>query len=236
VLSKTLNTLSFVNTETMKTESAVPVGIQPHEMAITPDKTKAYVSNVGANTLSVIDLKNRKETKTISSADFLFPHGIVFTKDARRAFVTSEQKKKIVIIDAQKDVILRSIDTDQAGTHMVVLSPDGQWAYFTNRESNTVSVMDVNSTAIVANIPRRSRGGRDRAVAGRQPDLGGQSPRQFGNGDRRCETPGAGHAARRRGADSRRLQPGRKICFRPGGDVRRGLCLRRRFPAAAARH
>jgi len=153
VLNKQSNTLSFVNTATMKMESTVAVGVQPHEMAITPDRTKAYVSNVGANTLSVIDLKNRKATKTITSSDFQFPHGIVFTKDAKRALVTSEQKKKIIVIDAERDEIIRAIDTDQGGTHMVVLSPDGRWAYFTNRDSNTVSIMDVDSTAIVANIP-----------------------------------------------------------------------------------
>jgi YVTN family beta-propeller protein len=153
VLNKQSDSLSFVNVATLKAETTVKVGQTPHELAIHPEKTKAYVSNVGANSISVIDLKSRKETRKITSPDFQFPHGITFTKDGSRAIVTSEQRKKIVIIDAKTDEIIRSIDTDQAGTHMVVLSPDGGWAFFTNRESNTVSVMDMKNMAIVANSP-----------------------------------------------------------------------------------
>jgi YVTN family beta-propeller protein len=153
VLNKQSNTLSFVNAGTLKAEFAVPVGQTPHELAIHPNGTKAYVSNVGENSLSIVDLKNRKEVKKITSTDFQFPHGIAFTRDGRQAIVTSEQRNKIVIIDTTRDEVVRSIDTDQAGTHMVVLSADGLWAYFTNRESNTVSFMDMSKTAIVANIP-----------------------------------------------------------------------------------
>ena len=153
VLNKTSNTLSFINTATLKAEASVPVGSQPHELAINPARTKAYVSNVGANSLSVIDLKNRTETNKINSPDFKSPHGIVFTADSKRAFVTSEQNKKIFVLDAVKDEIVQTIDTDQEGTHMAVLSPDGRWAYFTNRLSNTISIVDVNAMKIVANVP-----------------------------------------------------------------------------------
>ncbi len=153
VLNKSSNSLSFVNVATMKTELSLVVGTEPHEMGIHPNRRKAYVSNVGANSVSVVDLKSRKETKQIVSPDFQFPHGIVFTRDGKRAIVTSERSNKIFVIDAERDEIMRAIDTDQGGTHMVVLSPDGLWAYFTNRDSNTVSVIDVNMMEIVANIP-----------------------------------------------------------------------------------
>src|SRR4051812_39211857 len=78
VLNKNSNTLSFINTASMKAEASVGVGRQPHEMAINPARTKAYVSNVGANSVSVIDLKTRTEAKKINSPDFKNPHGIVF--------------------------------------------------------------------------------------------------------------------------------------------------------------
>jgi YVTN family beta-propeller protein len=153
VLNKQSNSMSIVDSGTFEVTSTVSVGEQPHEMAILPGGDKAYVSNVGENSISVVDLKEGAETGKITTPDFSFPHGIAFTPDSRIAIVTSERTQKIVVIDARTDEILRSIDTAEAGTHMVVIDDTGRWAYFTNRESNTVSVMDLNDYRIVASIP-----------------------------------------------------------------------------------
>ena len=152
VLNKAADTLSVVNTGSLAVERTVPVGRGPHEMAISPDGTKAYVGNAEGNSISVIDLRTYTETKKITTPDFSFPHAIIFTPDGRRALVTSEQAMKIVLIDAVADAVIRSIDTDQGGTHMAVINKAGTWAYFTNRESNTVSFMDLGNYRTVANV------------------------------------------------------------------------------------
>lgn len=152
VVNKSENTVSVVDTATLEVSTTIPVGSNPHELAVTPDGTKAYVGNAGGNTISVIDLESRRETTRISSPDFAFPHGIAFTPDSARALVTSERNRKIFVIDAVEDAIVRAVDTDQGGTHMVVIDSRGEWAYFTNRESNTVSFMDLDSYNIVANV------------------------------------------------------------------------------------
>ena len=153
VLNKQSDTMSIVDAATLEVTRTVSVGEQPHELAILPGGDKAYVSNVGENTISVVDLKEGSETGKITTPDFSFPHGIAFTPDARIAVVTSERTQKIMIIDARNDEILRTIDTEELGTHMVVIDDTGRWAYFTNRESNTVSIMDLNDYRIVASIP-----------------------------------------------------------------------------------
>ena len=153
VVNKQSDTMSIVDPSTLDVGSTVEVGSQPHEMAITPSGAKAYVSNVGDNNVSVIDLGSGKETKKITSPDFSFPHGIAFTPDARIAILTSERTQKIFVIDATTDEIIRAVDTDQGGTHMVVIDGTGRWAYFTNRDSNSVSVMDLADYSLVATIP-----------------------------------------------------------------------------------
>ncbi len=153
VLNKQSDTMSIVDAGTLEVTATISVGEQPHELAILPGGDKAYVSNVGENTISVVDLKEGSETGKITTPDFSFPHGIAFTPDARIAVVTSERTQKIMIIDARNDEILRTIDTEEAGTHMVVIDDTGRWAYFSNRESNTVSIMDLNDYRIVASIP-----------------------------------------------------------------------------------
>src|SRR6516165_7183136 len=99
VLNKAGNSISFVNPTSMKSEQTVAVGKTPHEMAVAPHGSKAYVANTGENTVSVVDLMTRKELQKLTSADFGTPHGVAFTPDGRYAFVTSEGKKKIIVID-----------------------------------------------------------------------------------------------------------------------------------------
>ena len=139
VVNKSADSISILNTSTLEVEHTISVGRNPHEIAVSPDGSKAYVANAGGNSVSVVDLETYTETKKITSPDFSYPHGIVFTPDGRYALVTSEQASKIVLIDAASDEVIRSIDTDQGGTHMATIDDAGEWAYFTNRESNTVS-------------------------------------------------------------------------------------------------
>jgi YVTN family beta-propeller protein len=100
----------------------------------------------------VIDLDTFAEMRKITTPDFSFPHAIIFTPDSRRALVTSERVRKVVVIDAVNDTVIRSIDMDQGGTHMAEIDDSGRWAYFTNRESNTVSFMDLETYEVVANV------------------------------------------------------------------------------------
>jgi YVTN family beta-propeller protein len=153
VVNKAANSISIVNADSLKVEHTVPVGNNPHEVAVAPNAAKLYVPNAAGNSISVIDLKANKETKRIEHPDFSFPHGVAFTADSKRAVVTSERSRKIFIIDATTDQILRVVDTDQGGTHMAIVNKAGTMAFFTNRESNTVSFMDLSNYRIIANVP-----------------------------------------------------------------------------------
>jgi YVTN family beta-propeller protein len=153
VVNKAGDSISVISTQTLTEEHRIPVGSNPHELAVAPNGRKAYVVNAGGNSISVIDLGSYAETRRITTPDFSFPHGIVFTPDSTRALVTSERSDKIIVIDAIADEVIRSIDTDQHGTHMATINRQGTWAYFSNRESNTISFMDLENYEIVANVP-----------------------------------------------------------------------------------
>jgi YVTN family beta-propeller protein len=57
VVNKNGNTLSVVNARTHAIDRTINVGNGPHEVAISPDRTKAYVANAAGNSVSVVDLK-----------------------------------------------------------------------------------------------------------------------------------------------------------------------------------
>tara|TARA_B100000315_G_scaffold259845_1_gene317615 strand:- start:1705 stop:1902 length:198 start_codon:yes stop_codon:yes gene_type:complete len=55
----------------------IPVGDGPWNIAITPDGTRAYVTNRDDNTISILDLSTDTELATISVGDG--PRGIAIT-------------------------------------------------------------------------------------------------------------------------------------------------------------
>lgn len=170
VLNKSGNSLMFVNPVSGQVETTVAVGNQPHELAVAPNGGKLYVSNVGENTVSVIDMKTRQHLRKISSPDFEFPHGIAFTPDSRTAIITSERKRKILLVDTATDQVVRAVDTDQGGTHMAVMTASGRLVYVTNRESNTVSAYDLKSSKWERHIPV-GKGGEGLALSPDEKEL-----------------------------------------------------------------
>lgn len=152
VVNKAGDALSILNTGSLKVDQTIRIGRNPHEVAVAPDGSKAVVPNAGENTVSVVDVKAGRETVKITHPDFNFPHGVAFTPDSKRVLVTSERSRKIFVIDATTDKVARVIDTDQGGTHMVTVNRTGTMAFLTNRESNTVSFLDLGSYRIVANV------------------------------------------------------------------------------------
>ena len=58
--------VSVIDTATNTVGATIPVGLLPQPVAITPDGTRAYVSNLGDSTVSVIDTASNSVIATIS--------------------------------------------------------------------------------------------------------------------------------------------------------------------------
>ena len=90
VLNKQDDTLMMFDEPSHRSVATIPVGHEPHEVAATPDGRKAFVSNVGDDTVSVVDLVHRKVATTIHADHLDQPHGLAVTPDGRTLLVTSE--------------------------------------------------------------------------------------------------------------------------------------------------
>ena len=160
VLNKGANELVIVDPATMKIVGRVPVGEGPHEVAT--DGKLAFVANYGArtpgNTLSIIDLASQKETKRQDLRTLQRPHGIVvsggkvyFTAEDTTARWSHDSTTRPADLRPPNGVI-SSFDpsgregwtwnTGQNGTHMLVMSTDGNLIFASNIPSNSVSVFD----------------------------------------------------------------------------------------------
>src|SRR5271166_1623350 len=84
VLHKGDNAMAIVDPANGKVVGRVPVGQDPHELAVSDDGKLAFASNYsgnsdrGGNSLSVIDIAARKELHRVELSPLARPHGLWF--------------------------------------------------------------------------------------------------------------------------------------------------------------
>jgi YVTN family beta-propeller protein len=148
VLAKAQDKLCFVDPDAMKIIATVPTGHGPHEVTISADGKTAFVGNYGdqtpGNSISVIDVESRKETKRIDLAPLHRPHGIAELDG--KLYFTSETSCCVARIDLKTAKIDWIMGTGQAGTHMLAIDAADGRIYTTNIGGGGVSEMDLPAT------------------------------------------------------------------------------------------
>jgi YVTN family beta-propeller protein len=152
--------LALVDPATQKVLVKLPTGLGPHEVAISPDGRTAYVSNFGrysvypagdtehdkaGNTITVIDLVERKVKATFDLGTHTGPHGMIVSHDGKLLWATTETPQAVVEIDSATGKILHIWNTTQERSHMIVATPNEMKFYVTNTVSGSVSVIDRSS-------------------------------------------------------------------------------------------
>jgi YVTN family beta-propeller protein len=156
------HTALLIDPETRQELLKVTVGVNGHEVAVSPDSRFAYVpiygnSGVGkpgtdGATIDVVDLHERKLAATIDLGKPLRPHRAEFGPDGL-LYVTAELAKAVDVIDPATRKVIAEIPTGAIESHMIVISPDGHRAYTANVAAGSVSVLDLKQRALVTVIP-----------------------------------------------------------------------------------
>lgn len=157
VLEKGASELNFCTPEG-ENRAAVRVGLHPHEIVLSPDGRYAYTSDNGTmriehagrggNTISIIDLKERRKVGEVSLGRFRRPHGLALDAKTGRLAVTTELPDQLLLVDLNTRRVVRLYETKGKTSHMVSLSLDGTFAYVSNAGSGNVSVIDLNTGAV----------------------------------------------------------------------------------------
>ena len=149
--------LALVDPATEKVLVKLPTGLGPHEVAVSPDGRTAYVSNFGrysvypagdtahdkaGNTITVIDLVDRKVKATFDLGTHTGPHGMVVSHDGKLIWATTETPQAVLELDSSTGKILHVWNTTQDRSHMIVATPNEMKFYVTNTVSGSVSVID----------------------------------------------------------------------------------------------
>ncbi len=147
VLNKLDNTLAIIDPLTMKVLATVPTGEGPHEVITSADGRTAFVANYGAqkpgNSLSVIDLVTRKETKRVELGALMRPHGLV--EAGGKIYFTAEVNRAVARYNPVSGAVDWMMGTGQNGTHLLCVTKDERKIYTANIGSDTVTVMEFNA-------------------------------------------------------------------------------------------
>jgi len=156
VVRKSGAAVDFVDPGSGLRLASVVTGAGPHEISVSPDGRQAVVSNYGTrekpgSSLSLLDLQQPREPRTIDLAPHGRPHGLDWYA-ADRIAVTTEGSQHLLLVDPVDGRIVRAIPTAQETSHMVAVDAATQVAYVTNIGSGTTSVLDLEAGAKLADI------------------------------------------------------------------------------------
>ena len=145
VLSKADRTVSIVDPATLKVLARMPSGPDPHEIVADADGRLAYISNYGGvggayNTISVVDLLEKKALAPIDLGALRGAHGLAFA--GGKLWFTAETNKVIGSYDPATKRVDWVLGTGQNRTHMVFLSEDLKRIVTSNVSSATMTFID----------------------------------------------------------------------------------------------
>ncbi len=124
----------------------VPVGKDPRSVAITPDSTRALITDHGDGTLAIVSLTSNTLVKTIPVG--VLPYGVV-TNSNDTAYVALEGSNQIAVIDLNAGRVTDTIDVpaDPAG-----LTLWGDFLYITHFWSGKISMIYLPQSRMVQTV------------------------------------------------------------------------------------
>ncbi len=165
VVEKVAGAVGFY-TEDGRQVGLVKVGPFPHEAVLSRDGKLLYVSvngvlwmtedKLGNNTLAVVDIPGMRKVRDIDLGRFHRPHGLALTAAGDRLLATTERPFGLILVDPAAGKVMRDYDVKGKSPHMVIPTPDGEWAYASDTDSDSVAAIRLK-TGDVTLIPTGGR-------------------------------------------------------------------------------
>lgn len=144
-------TVSVIDLDTNRELTAIPVGVGPEDVVLSPDGHQAYVTDRSADLVLMIDLTSGRVMWEVHTG--FGPQGLAVTPDGRTLYVANmgENDVRVVHLEASGPVLGERIPVGVEPMR-VTMAPGGARVYVPNRGSWDVSVIDVSTDAVVSVI------------------------------------------------------------------------------------
>lgn len=160
ITSETTQNIVTADAEKGTVLGAVATGAQgSHMVAVAADGKRAYTANVGAGTMTALDLATGKVTGSLPIAPR--SEGIATTPDGNEVWVGSNEARTVSVVN----VAAMKIDTVLTGfgvPYRMAVSPDSKLAVIVEAEGNRISIIDRASRKLLGPV---DVGGSPRGVA-----------------------------------------------------------------------
>jgi YVTN family beta-propeller protein len=142
------NSAMAVDTGTRKVLYQQPVGAKPYTCALSRSTGRLYVSNWGANTVSVLMAASGKAVSEIPVQDK--PGDLLATPDGTLVFAVNTDRNTVSVIDTKENRVIEQIETSilpdaPPGSTPNALAFDARSRilYVANADNNSIAVIDV---------------------------------------------------------------------------------------------
>jgi DNA-binding beta-propeller fold protein YncE len=143
-------TVTIINPKTLKIVGTVPTGQkESHMLVISRDGKLGYTSNVGAGTVSVLDLPGRKTVAIIPiSAE---AQRIAISNDDKMVFTSDQTKPQLAVIDTATNKIKTWVPLPAVG-YGTYPTRDGRFLLVTLPKANQLAVVDLSTLKVVRTV------------------------------------------------------------------------------------
>jgi len=156
--------LTALDAETGETVACVEVGTlntgKPHELAISRDGTRGFVSlygsadygpNVPDNRIAVVNLTDMTLAGHIDLNLYKGPHALIIDRQGK-LWATVDPNRCVLMIDPDSWEIEHTVWLQTPG-HFLAAAPDGKTLYASSKEYPVVTEIDIESRSVTAQIP-----------------------------------------------------------------------------------
>jgi YVTN family beta-propeller protein len=154
VTAELANAVDVLDPATRKVLAQIPTGQeQSHMLVISPDGSRGYTANVGAGSVSVLDLAKRSLVTTIPVAKTV--QRISISPDGRHVFTHDQNAPRIAVIDTASNKITNWIELP-APVYASEPTPDGRWLLALSQKGELYAV-DLQSLKVVRTLKVSNR-------------------------------------------------------------------------------
>jgi DNA-binding beta-propeller fold protein YncE len=143
-------TLSVVDTRRRDAVSAVRTGqAGTHMVTVSPDMRRAFTANIGAGTVSVIDLAQGAKLRDLAVGGK--PEGIALARGGGELWVADLDGARVQAFDTRTFARLAEVKTGPVPIR-VAASPNGRWIVTSNLGSGSLTVIDARNRKAVREV------------------------------------------------------------------------------------
>lgn len=138
--------VTVIDPKTQKIVGTVPTGAeQSHMLVLSHDGTRGYTANVGAGSVSVLDMVGRKTIAVIPVSREV--QRIAISNDDRWVFTSDQTEPMLAVIDTKTNKVARWVELPGTG-YGTAPTPDGKWLLVCVPSANEVAIIDLSAMRV----------------------------------------------------------------------------------------